>query len=279
MNRREAIGAVLVTAYFLATALGHLEVSLWLVERRHSDWLGDYQLVDFLPWVGAALVASFLVWQVWRAVRGDEFVATLSAWALWLVAAAFVDRTLIYSLPEYLHYPQYALLAWLIARFADPDRSRWPFGPILLATTLLGIADEVLQYTWITTSYSNYLDFNDFLLNLLGGFGGLMAYYGFRRAPERTVIHRQTRRGVIGFAGLGVALLLYTSIAHVLTPAGQPLIGLERETSYGLWISGPHAGRYFVLPPIPGTVLLTLAGAAIGLLPCIDWSERRAAIR
>jgi hypothetical protein len=249
-----------VTAYFLATSLGHLEVSLWLVERRQSDWLGNYQLVDFLPWVGAALLACFLVWQAWRAVRGNELATTLSAWAIWLIAVALVDRTLIFSLPEYLHYPQYALLAWLLARFVDPDRTRWPFGPILLATTLLGIADEVLQYTWITTSYSNYLDFNDFLLNLLGGFAGLMAYYGFGRPPERPIVRRHAYQGSVGFAWLGVALLIYASTAHALTTPGQPLVGLEREISYGQWISGPHAGSYYVLPPALGTSLLLILG-------------------
>lgn len=274
MNRREWTGALVVTGYFLATSLGHLEVSLWLVERRQSDWLGNYQMADFLPWVGAALLVCFLVWQAWRAVRGNELATTLSVWAIWLIAIALVDRTLIYSLPEYLHYPQYALLAWLLARFVDPDRTRWPVGPILFAPTLLGVADEVLQYTWITTSYSNYLDFNDFLLNLLGGFAGLLAHYGFGRPPDRPIVWRHAYQGSVGFAWLGVAMLLYTSIAHALTTSGQPLVGLEREISYGQWISGPHTGSYYVLPPTLGTVLLVILGVAGSTLPLAHRRQR-----
>jgi hypothetical protein len=277
MTRREWIGAALCTAYFVATSLGHLEVSLWLVERRSSAWLGDYRLVDFLAPVGGIFLVAFVAWQARQALIGTARGTTIAAWTAWLAAVLVIDRTLIYSLPEYLHYPQYALLAWLIAAFIDPGRTEWPVGRILLAVTLLGIADEALQYAWITTSYSNYLDFNDFLLNLLGGAAGLLAYYGFVRRPDRPSTRLQAARGAAGFAWLGSALLLTVLIATVLTPEGQPLYALEREFSYGLWISGPHAGEYFVLPPVPGTLLLTLSGIAIALSPCIRRSERAAA--
>ena len=181
------IAPLLIIAYWVASVLGHLEVSLWLVQRRESELLGTYKLADFLPHAGVLLLAAVLVWQARRAWDGSSRAVTLAAWAAWLAAVIAADRFLIYSFPEYLHYPQYALLAFLIARFHDPDRTAFAIGPVLLAVTVLGIADETLQYTWITISYSNYLDFNDFLLNLLGGAGGLLLYYGF--APASAVRH------------------------------------------------------------------------------------------
>jgi len=209
MTRRDLPAAAAIFGYYIASVLGHLEVSLWLVQQRESELLGTYKPADFLPHAGALLLAAVVIWQGRRAWRGDNHGPTLAAWAVWLAAVVLADRFLIYSFPEYLHYPQYALMAWMIARFHDPDRTSFAVGPILLAVTVLGIADEALQYTWITISYSNYLDFNDFLLNLLGGAAGLLLYYGFtsidhyepdsyvgRLSPKGVSRHPQPRRSV-----------------------------------------------------------------------------------
>lgn len=295
------IAPILIIVYYLASVLGHLEVSLWLVERRQSELLGSYKLADFLPHAGALLLAAVVLWQTRRACRGCNHGVTLAAWAAWLAAVIAADRYLIYSFPEYLHYPQYALLAFLIARFHDPDRTVFVIGLVLLTVTLLGIADEVLQYTWITISYSNYLDFNDFLLNLLGGAAGLMLYYGF--APGSPVRHprldsqssqkssaleghkttgsgikpamrrRQvfglagkqasTRYGLLGFVWLGTGMLLAVAFIKVTSSDPDRLPPIEREPSYNQWIPGPHSGRYYVLDPVTGTLILVGLGTLV----------------
>ena len=312
------IAPILIIGYYIASVLGHLKVSLWLVQRRESELLGTYKLADFLPLAGALLLAAVVIWQARRAWRGTNRVRTLAAWAAWLTAVIMVDRFLVYSFPEYLHYPQYALLAWLIARFHDPQRTAFAVGPILLAVTLLGIADEALQYTWITISYSNYLDFNDFLLNLLGGIAGLLLYYGFApasrfrhsgRAPESnkkasaadappavilnsiqdpveqpsaagghvtdgsriksgmTTVRSSALYGVVGFAWLGTGMLLGVAAVNVTSPEPTRLHLIERQPSYNTWIPGPHAGRYHVLDPITGILLLAGLGALAGAAP------------
>ena len=301
------ITPILIIAYYLASVLGHLEVSLWLVERRQSELLGSYKLADFLPHAGALLLVAVVLWQARRAWRGCNHGATLAAWAAWLAAVIVQDRFLIYSFPEYLHYPQYALLAFLIARFHDPDRTEFAIGPVLLAVTLLGIADEALQYTWITISYSNYLDFNDFLLNLLGAAAGLLLYYGFapgspvrhpgldpessqtssaagghkttgsgvkpgmtrRRVTGLTGIQATTRYGLIGFVWLGTGMLLAIAVIKVIATAPDRLHPIEREPSYNQWIPGPRSGRYYVLDPVSGTLILVGLGTLVSATPLV----------
>ena len=283
LRGRAGVGAriapLLIVGYYLASVLGHLEISLWLVQRRESDLLGSYKLADFLPHAGALLSAAVVIWQSLRARRGSNHALTLAAWAAWLAAVIAVDRLLIYSFPEYLHYPQYALLAWMIARFVDPDRTAFAIGPVLLAVTLLGIADEALQFTWITTSYSNYLDFNDFLLNLLGGIAGLLIYYGFapgswekwtpgsRIELGMTPARSSALYGIFGFACLGTAMLLAVAVIYVTSPDPKHLQPIERQPSYGTWIPGPHAGRYYVLDPVTGTLLLAGLGVLVSAAP------------
>ena len=321
MSRREILTATAIIAYYIASVLGHLEVSLWLVQRRESELVGTYRLADFLPHAGALLLAAVVIWQTRRAWRGCNHGATLAAWAAWLAAVIAADRFLIYSFPEYLHYPQYALLAFLIARFHEPDRTAFAIGPVLLAVTVLGIADESLQYTWITISYSKYLDFNDFLLNLLGGAAGLLLYYGFapgsrfrhsRPDPESsqkasaagghspvildsiqdpvghkttgsrvrpgmtgrqvsglTVIQASTRYGLLGFAWLGTAMLLIIAVLKTSAPDADRLPPIERQPSYNTWIPGPHAGRYYVLDPVTGTLILIGLGTLGSATPLV----------
>ena len=403
------IAPLLIIAYWIASVFGHLEVSLWLVQRRESELLGSYKLADFLPYAGALLLTAVVIWQGRRAWRGGIHGATLAGWTVWLAAVIAADRFLIFSFPEYLHYPQYALLAFLIARFHDPDRTAFAIGPVLLAVTVLGIADEALQYTWITISYSNYLDFNDFLLNLLGGAAGLLLYYGFapasqgrhsgpsigvedktepesskqssdagehkttgsritpryarrfrddekgghsesprlrhpeyprvrhpeyprvrhpeyprvrhpeyprvrhpeldsgsskqssaagrhkptgsrvkpgmtikevsgltrrgvsrmtrRRVSGLTGIRASTRYGLLGFTWLGTAMLLAVAVIKVTSTEPDRLQLIERQSSYNQWIPGPRAGRYYVLDPVTGTLILVGLGMLVSATP------------
>lgn len=265
MTSRTVLAAAAIIGYYLTTVLAHLEVSLWLVRRRESGLLGSYRFADILPYAGSLLLAAIVIWQGRRAWRGHKHVATFVAWAAWLVAVVLVDRFLIYSFPEYLHYAQYALLAYTIARLADPDRSAFAVGPVLLAVTGLGIADEALQYAWLTISYSNYLDFNDFLLNLLGGAAGLLLHYGFTSSDSFDIrfARRNASCAALGFCWLGIVMLLLVSAMQVRTGETGMLHPIERQPSYNSWISGPHAGRYYVLDPLSGTLILVLTGLAI----------------
>ena len=57
-------------------------------------------------------------------------------------------------------------------------------GKVLFWATLLGMVDEVQQYVWIASSYGEYLDFNDFVSNVLGAAAGVLIYYGFEPANQ-----------------------------------------------------------------------------------------------
>jgi hypothetical protein len=68
---------------------------------------------------------------------------TAAFWLLWLASVALVDNYLIFSISESAHYPEYALLAWLVARAMDPKRRLWYTGRVLFRTTLLGMGNEL----------------------------------------------------------------------------------------------------------------------------------------
>lgn len=270
----------LAAAYFVAISLGHLQFSLWLVRRR--QW-GEYSFSfsQAMPLLAGAGAVALVLWIIHVARQHPWPYRWLGVWLLWACCVALVDRYLTYSLNETAHYPQYALLAWLIARSLDPQRKWWQTGRVLFWTTLLGIGDEVLQYLWITSSYSEYLDFNDFIVNLLAAVAGMLIYYS-RSAEVGATAARQ-----FPVRELGIAMLITVCVIvavgtgrlvvepAVAVPAGGLMqiadgtwqLSLQRKPGlYARFDVGPYRGRYWVLDPLRGILLLLAAGAAFTVL-------------
>lgn len=276
-----AIWAAAAALYFLAATLGHLQFSVWLVSQRSLSWQGQlyrYSLRDALPWLLPLVGLGLLAWLIRSAARHGSRQRTpivVAYWLLWAGCVAAVDRWLTFSVPEYFHYPQYALLAWLLARALDPERRHWPVGRLLALTTLLGALDETAQYLWITTSYSHYFDFNDVLVNLLAAALGVMLYYGFHSPPPGVPPTMRTHR-IWNLAALLLALVIGGAVATErlrLTPTqavppggvvvsthGHRVLYLQRSPGlYDRWHPGAWRPRHWVLGPATGL-------AAVGLL-------------
>ncbi len=285
-----------VSAYFVATSLGHLEFSLWLVRSRDNAWLGRYAFKDAVP-VAVVLGGLALTWWVLRSIRRDPRgrARQMSFWLCWLLCVVLVDRFLTYSVNEYAHYPQYALLSWLLAWALDPDRRRRCAGRVLFWTTLLGMVDETMQYLWITPSYGNYLDFNDFFVNLLAGAAGVALYYRgqIARAGPGSIAPREAL--VASCLAAGVALGMASGVLHVSPGAAQSIppggwmaaadgsarLYLQRAPSwYGSWQPGTRHAVFWVLSPWMGSLLMGAAAALFAIAtapprgqPAQGWGE------
>lgn len=270
----------LVLAYFAATSLGHLRFTQWLLRPRSNAWWGSYAFKDAVPALLVAAGVALLLWVVQGVRRRPRPWSTaLWYWGAWMLCVAMVDRFLTYSIYEYAHYPQYALLAWFIGRAQDPGHSRLGGGRVLFWATLLGMVDEVMQYLWITPGYGHYLDFNDFLVNLLAAAAGVMLYYGRPAQRPRGQAPRLamaeclvalciTAAVVLGFAGgyLAVSPEPATAVPPggvLRTSDGSLRLYLQRASDwYGAWQPGQRHGEYLVLSPRDGAWLM----AAVVLL-------------
>ena len=270
---------LLALGWAVFSVWGHLPVSLWLVRTRPSAW-GEWAFREAVPAasVAAGLLLCVWLWRSARAAAPGRRKAVAAHWALWFAACCMVDRWLTFSVNEYAHYPQYALLAWLMARAIDPARARWPLLRIALLTVLCGVLDETLQYLWTTRSYSHYLDFNDWLVNLLAAWAGVMLYYRFDEPPACAAPPaRNGRRWWPVWAAAVIAALLaglmqscscvrlQPAAGHQIGPGGLEggVLYLQRASHwYGHWHPGPRHGRYHVLHPAAGLALM-----ALGLLP------------
>jgi hypothetical protein len=273
---------IALAGYFVAVSLGHLEFSLWLVRQREGAF-GAYAFKDFVPFIAVAGGVGLALWIGLQARRAARPGPVLGYWAFWALCVALFDRFLTFSVNEYAHYPQYALLAWLLARAIDPDRSRLAVARVLFWATLLGMVDEFQQYVWIAPSYGEHLDFNDFVVNLLGAAAGVLIYYGF--APRRP--EPGTPRGfpmpeavVAGILCVMVAAGLHTGRVVVEPTSAIPPGGIVRDAdgvvrlylqrrpdAFGSVNAGPYRGQYRILDPVSGLALMLGAGLVFATLP------------
>jgi hypothetical protein len=265
---------LLVLAYYICACLMHLRFSLWLVRKRETPW-GTLAYADAMPEVATACFLGLLLWIAMQLRKNARSGTIAGYWLAWFFAAVLVDRYLTFSINEYFHYPQYGILAWLVARAMDPQRCHWCVGRVLFWTTFMGIGDEVLQYLWITISYSEYVDFNDFIVNLVAAAAGVFLYYG--SAPPARAFTRQ-RKPVLEYfviSAFVLAVLTGLSAGYIVArpeekippggitqlATGEWRLYLQRGPNfYGAWQDGPRHGRYFVMPPIPGTLILVATG-------------------
>lgn len=265
-----------ISVYQIAMMLGHLQVSIWLVKGRAFVIDGkaySYSYAMVVPYVVIA-ACILLLRLLWRMSRSAESPRRMGAyWLAWCFAVYVVDKELTYSLNEAAHYPQYGLLAWMLAQAIDPGRTRWPIAKILVIAVLCGVLDESLQYTWITRSYGDYFDFNDVLVNLLGASAGVMVYYGFRARPMvgSSGLKRQKRELLVKSSacvvgGVAIALCWLSTLS---APAGKDPVewvraeygkftrSLERKPNmYGSRQPSRRQEEYLVLGPAPAMAFM-----------------------
>lgn len=159
--------------YWLLSSLLHLKLSLFLISPL-SFFQNEIRPSDFilpLSWGAAAAFLGLVFYRLYRRSIGWGTILCVSLWSSAVLAANLV---LVSTSNEYVHYPQYALLAILLQGALSTKRDEFPITRILFWAVFLGIADEAFQYFYICPSYGDYLDFNDFVLNELGAIGGII---------------------------------------------------------------------------------------------------------
>ena len=238
------------------------------------------------------LLALFFIF---KSFKGTFRLVTISCWFFWLATVLLTSRFLLFHPNEYIHYPQYAILAVLLALCIDPDRRKVPWVRILFWTTLMGVLDEMNQYFYLCKIHGDYLDFNDMLMNLQGAQAGLLLFYGFQQLPHNWPGLKKPfliiQSFILSLEGITVLIIfalvsfsLYTGTLHITAPCKIPpgaimelngikSIFLERFPHImGSWAHSPTGHSYYILRPLEGLILLS----GLGFIYCtfILWRSK-----
>ena len=191
---------VVTAIVFLAGVFLHLPIT------DFCDWLAreyGFATYDDAVRLGAMTLGTGAFLAVWLWPDRRHVSIGIAVTAL-LVLAVIAHKVIVVNAIESIHYPQYALMAVLLAR------SGLGFEPAWLGATLLGAADEGYQAVALPRGAPDYFDWNDVLLNGIGAaFGVLIALMAGSAAVQRGRLSSTAR-----WTGVTLAL----AVAFVANP-------------------------------------------------------------
>ena len=179
--------------------------------RRYG--FNEYDAVTRAVFLAAGLACAAWLWlPSANSARVRRALVTLGV----VIAAA--QALIVVNGIEAIHYPQYALMAWLLARAGSGLERAW------LTASALGAIDEIWQWQTLPRAVPGYLDWNDIVLNAVGAALGLLLVVRLRRVP--TAEPTLSPAGVAGALSLsGVVALLSGPVIerpfYRITPGGR----------------------------------------------------------
>jgi hypothetical protein len=173
----------------------------------------EYDTVTRVVFLVAGLACAAWLWQP------SAQTASMRRALVYLgVIIAISHALLVVNGIEAIHYPQYALMTWLLVRSGIGLEHSW------LTATALGAIDEIWQWQTLPRVVPGYLDWNDILLNAVGAALGVLVVVHMRRAPVEEPVLPATHIGAaVVFAGLIAGLFgpLIEQPFYRLTPGGR----------------------------------------------------------
>lgn len=239
-----ALRLAVALGVWFATAIGHRKVSDAVGEQFATPW-GVFVPIEYTTEAMVVVVLALVAALSRRAHLGRARCGTLTLWALLLAAAVVCHHTLVTIDIEVIHYPQYALIAVLLAWALDPHGRRCVLVDVLLVSAALSVADEALQYFHLMHK-ARYFDFNDLVLNQLGTLAGLLWRYGFP-VGDRPAPRAPTRLRTVLLVGSGVCAALCGILVLTGALVVVPQTPLTQDTIVRL-----HGGLRIVLQWEPG---------------------------
>ncbi len=275
LNRHKVVTFLFGGLYFLLTVLLHLEVSkisVWFQSKLSTSVYNN-----MLGIIGLVIISFFSIYLLNRTRKEDDRKFKILCLALTITLVVISFNTLLSINIEYIHFFQYAVLA--IPVFAMTLK----FGETVFWITLLGALDEAYQYFILVPDFE-YFDFNDVILNLIGGGIGVililttlsrLQLQGLccKRPSEKWFRSKVIIISVVLLLGL---LILYSAgYVHfypVPDSTGASILLRREPAPSTFWNSVAWGKTYHILHPIEGMVL---AGILVGFYSFIDFRNRK----
>jgi len=173
----------------------------------------QYDTVTRVVFLAAGLASAAWLW--WPSPHRAA-VRRAVVWIVVVIAGA--QSLIVVNGIEAIHYPQYALMAWLLVRAGLGLEQSW------LTATALGALDEIWQWQTLPRAVPGYLDWNDIVLNAVGAALGVVVVVRRRWSPVTApMLHDRWVGGAVAVAAL-IALTTGPLIErpfYRVTPGGR----------------------------------------------------------
>jgi hypothetical protein len=280
LAERKIFTVIIIVAYLVTTVVLHDRVQKIFFWAQAE--VSPHTYNSGITIIGLCTV-GLLSWPIWGKIRsGSEVTLRLTYWCLTLALMAISYNALMAINSESIHFPQYAFLALPVFALC------WRFGETVLWVTLLGAVDEAYQYWVLHSHWGIYFDFNDVVLNLIGGgLGVILIFMLVNVSPasdprSRYSLSKRVKSPLfVMTASLLVGgMLLYLTEFLQLYPnshASRAIILLSRSPRPpGFWKTETWASKPFhILHPVEGILLIAALVACYVVLDYkIELKER-----
>lgn len=274
LNRRKLFTASMQCIYFLATVLMHEKVSLISVWFQRKLTTSAYN--DMLATAGLIMISVFSFFILIR-IRKEEDRGFKALYIFTtLLLAVFAFHTLLTINAEFIHFFQYAILA--VPIFAITLK----FGETVFWVTFLGVLDEAYQYFVLYPDFA-YFDFNDVILNLIGGAIGIILILAvLKKFPSGDLSPTLTsgrRTGstvfILTALLLGILIAYLMGYVHAYPSPGTPdhaFVMNRGPAPSTFWKTVKWGKRFHVLHPLEGVII---TGCLIWFYSLIDYRMRK----
>jgi len=257
-----------VLLYSIAVTLPHEKVQDWLaVAVVKPIGLRAFYLTMASLALSALALAGFVFAR--RLPRHPARSGLVTYGVLTLILVLLSWRFLSVNNSELVHFPQYALTGFVLMALTltVTETLSW--------VTLLGGLDEAYQYAVIHATWGNPYDFNDVVLDFMGGAIGVLLCILWLDVRPRVRAGWYWKPGIL-LLGLVVtvgALMLLTNHAVVYEDKQRTdyWFALSRQTPMGFWFFDATWGPRTIhaIAPLEGPLVI------LGLLAIYSWLDSR----
>ncbi len=268
-RHRRAVLALTGLYYALVLALHEpvSKVSVWLQEKLTIKRYNS--AVTVLIAIAGIMASTYLI----RILLRHEERKKKAVWIVFTGLLLFLTyRNFLVVNVESIHFLQYAILAAPLYALTGS------YGQSIFWVTLLGAVDEAYQYFLLYPDWK-YLDFNDIVLNLLGGASFLVFVFVMEKPGEIPIRRRNLLTPPMPLIVSIILILLIipfiTGIAGTYPAEGMedpPLLLSRQPPPEDFWQEMKWGKRYHILSPVEGTVMTAIL---IGAYSLLDIGRRR----
>jgi len=255
LKNNKILNILLVISYYLLVVLPHEEVGIWIAKTLDQPYGRDkYNLIILV--IGLIGLLGYLL-SIRKGIealeKGKERVWFAFIMTLLFIVISF--NILLVVNVEIIHFVQYALLAILLFPLLNNYRDT------LFYATIFAVVDEGYQYLVLAPLRTDYFDFNDIIIDLIGVALGLLLFWISGLKDTTTNQKWFQTPTFIGFSILTlVSVIAYLTGILAIYPSEseqQAPILLIRKIQETFWtIIHPNV-KFHVVQPLEGVLILT----------------------
>lgn len=249
-----AINIILLLLYYLLVVLPHEEIGKIMANIFGHLPREKYNLIMLA--IGLVLTLLVLV-SIYKKLLSHPYKTKLFIYlVITLILVVLCINILFVMNVEGIHFVQYACFAILCYPLFNNHTQT------LVFATLAGALDEAYQYFYLAPQRTEYYDWNDVIINLIGAAIGLLIVIiiGVKLKNQVKPYLKSFSFYSLITLCITVIVLFITGVLTLYPDAALPnAFALVREIPEGFWSypPGPYV-KYHVVTPLEGVIIITI---------------------